>query len=61
MWKVFKENVPQPQGPRWVVWDEYGEYLFPTGREALAFVDKELRKRALARVVQRRQDYLKQQ
>lgn len=38
-WRVFKERLPPSWNPRWVVWDDYGEHLFATGREALAFVN----------------------
>lgn len=47
-WKVFKERVHPYWIPMWVVWDEYGEYLFRTGSEALRFVDEEISNRSLA-------------
>lgn len=50
-WKVFKEKVPPAMSPMWVVWDEYGEFLFRTGQEALLFVNAELKRRSLARKV----------
>ena len=45
-WKCFREKVPEWMAPMWVVWDLTGEYLFPTGAEALAFMDEEIRSRA---------------
>lgn len=57
-WRVFKEKMNEPWPAKWVVWDEHGEYLFNTGREALGFVHWELKKRALAREIKARQEQL---
>lgn len=59
-WRVFKEKLPPSENPMWVVWDNrYGEYLFQTGRSALAFVNWELKKRMLAGEVRRVQEELR--
>lgn len=57
-WRVFKEKLPPSWQPMWVLWDEHGEYLFRTGREALEFVDRELRNREYANRIKRRQEDL---
>lgn len=57
-WRVFKERLHSSWQAKWVVWDEHGEYLFDTGREAIGFVNWELKKRALARQIKGRQDAL---
>lgn len=57
-WKVFKERVPEIWCPMWVLWDDHGEHLFHTGKEALEFVNKELNVRGYAEVVRRRQEML---
>lgn len=44
-WKIFKEKLPPQWNPMWVVWDEYGEYLFRTGAEALEFVNCQINQR----------------
>lgn len=51
-WRVYRD------GARWRVEDGSGAFLFRTGREALGFVDSELRKRALARIVSDRMEVL---
>lgn len=55
-WRVFKERLHPSWQPMWVLWDEQGEYLFRSGREALAFVDSELRKRCWAETIRDRQE-----
>jgi hypothetical protein len=57
-WRVFREKLPAAMNPMWVVWDESGEYLFPTGGAALRFVDGELRNRHWARIIRQRQEDL---
>lgn len=52
-WTVFKD---ESRRPKWIVRDEYGEFQFRTGREALEFVDCELRKRKWAQEIQWRQE-----
>lgn len=49
-WRIFKEKLPDHFNPKWVVWDEYnGEFLFDSGDQALAFVNRELISRFLAK------------
>ena len=54
-WHVFKEPwwVEGLDGvaPKWVVRDEYSEYLFDTGAQALEFVHRELTNRHMARII----------
>ena len=58
-WRVFKERVERKLKPKWVVWDEYyGESLFDTGEQALAFVHRELTNRRLAGIIRQRQEQL---
>ena len=58
-WRVFKEKLPPWENPMWVVHDnQCGEFLFPTGRQALAFVHWELKKRMLASEISRIQEGL---
>lgn len=57
-WRVFKEKLPQSMQPMWVVWDDHGEFLFPTGVEALSFVDEELKRRRLGNLISMRQENL---
>lgn len=57
-WRVFREKLPAPMSPMWVVWDENGEFLFKDGQTALAFVDSELRRRSLAHIIKSRQEQL---
>lgn len=58
-WRVFKERVEAKLKPKWVVWDEcYGESLFETGEQALAFVHRELTNRRLAWIIRQRQEQL---
>lgn len=58
-WRVFKERVERKLKPKWVVWDEfYGESLFDTGEQALAFVHRELTNRRLAVIIRQRQEQL---
>lgn len=50
-WRVFREKIHPSLKPQWVVWDTHGEYMFPTGSEALAFVNDELNKRYWGQLV----------
>lgn len=58
-WRAFKQKTPS-RLPAWVVTDGYGEFRFRTGREALEFVDHELRKRKLAQEIQWRQEKIRE-
>lgn len=56
-WRVFRERVPESWKPMWIVWDDHlGEWVFPTGGQALGFVHWELTRRGLAQTVSDRRD-----
>lgn len=51
-WRCFREKVPLSMNPMWVVWDDqYNEYLFKHGGDAVKFVQTELHKRYWSGVV----------
>lgn len=58
-WRCFREKVPLSMNPMWVVWDDqYNEYLFKNGGDAVKFVGSELHKRYWAGVVDERRKQL---